>query len=66
MGSYREVSMEGGGISVHIGKLLLRSGTSGVYILVVDLVDIVFNGKETLISSFGVPISGEEDEGKNE
>ena len=61
MGSYREVSMEGGGISVHIGKFLLRSGTSGVYILVVDLVDVVFNGKEALVSSCGDSTAGDED-----
>ena len=61
MGLYKEVSMEGGGISVHIGKFLLRNGTSGVYILVIDMVDFVFNGKEILISSCGDSTAGDED-----
>ena len=47
MDLYREVAMEGGGVSISFGKVLSCGGTSGVGIWGGDLGAVGANGKET-------------------
>ena len=47
VGLYREVAMEVGGGSIHLGKVISHIGTNGVDIWGGDLGDFGCNGKET-------------------
>ena len=46
MGSYGEVDVEGGGVSIRLGKVLSRIGTCGVDILGGYLGAVGSNGEE--------------------
>ena len=58
MGSYEEVSAEGGGWSAHLGKVLLRVGTSSVSIWGGDMGAVNSNVNKALGSAYGFPTAG--------
>ena len=64
VGPSKENATEGGCGAVHLGKVLSRGDTGGVFVWGEDLGVVGANGKEAVGSSCGVPEKGEEVEAK--